>query len=971
MSWWRAARYARRAERAAKRARRVAEQEDTEQGDEAADDSPEVEGGESKEDSGGFSPLSMWIAVGAVAAGGYYLSQRGGGGAPAAPPLAADEVRRRRLEALGAAHTPAASTSDRAHSPKPAREDGQQVRSRLLTAAPQAEPPSSQKPPTQVTSTVEAVKARGEEPDPTTPPAQAALADLPAKQAKGKGELSACDKACESGSSDGQGCKVPSEPRNEGKSGPSTTSKPAASSSKGEWVCDGDVCTWKPSRAKGEEAETLEKPAPAAPVQEVEPVAPSTNLEEQPIEVKLRFTAGGEDLLVEVRPSITVADWLQELQAHVSEKRQKEPCRLEPIFGGKVLTRSPSATLSALGLRSSGAVVVVIEKPHASEAAAPVGPSTATSSKVTVSRAEAEQSLWASLGVRWERSTRGSVPEGAWICGWEADGQPLYIARCRYEGGMQIGKLGAGSAGCRIGYGGREVILENCDVLCWAAKRLENGKRPAFVRLENTSAMPADAVPLGWEASGEPLYGARAQLLSGTHPGKTRPAFRACHIAHEGQEVCLPTFEVLCFGRCVELDTATVGRPATVSDATPSFPSAGPSRPSKPQSRGSSRSSSSSSGAGEARVEATLASFGLTGSLPWHCRMNEVVHQLSRESRGKAPADFLPAAVVARLPSPILALDRCSGGWHEGYKLVLGGTAKSVFCRIWGSQMGYMKLDTNVGFATEQKALELCREGGLPVPELLEDVDGQLFSGSCERGSTGLCDFALYKFIEGGLSEKEAIKLVGPSKCPDFELRTMIQIHKCPVGPRESTEPLARLETYEEQLQYLEELARSCEAAHLCRSIQAVKECFEQAPIPPLPPALLHLDFHMGNILISKTEQVLAVLDWEFACIGDPRFDLARHIRRSCQDRRDPENFRGGPELWEAYSELRFGGASSACLGPMDPWIALESLVLHVFTTVLCTRLARGQPVPRCDLEEWIRDVFDGQLQLQRLGIPV
>lgn len=367
---------------------------------------------------------------------------------------------------------------------------------------------------------------------------------------------------------------------------------------------------------------------------------------------------------------------------------------------------------------------------------------------------------------------------------------------------------------------------------------------------------------------------------------------------------------------------------------------------------------------------ATLAAYGITGPLPLQCRMNELVRQLGSESCRTSPEKFLPPELVLRLPSPVISLERISRGWHEGYKVMLGGSPpKSAFCRIWGSQMGYMQLDAHVGFSTERKALEICSAGGVPVPELVTDAQQRTFSGSCDRGSVGLRDFALYKFIEGSLNAEEASRLVGRSGCRNFELQTMIRIHQCTIGPKDQTSPLARFDSYQEHLQYLDSLARSCQANHLCHNISAVKQLFDQAFIPSLPPALLHLDLHMGNILIASNLQLLAGLDWEFACIGDPRFELARHVRRSCRNPHNPQHLPGGQELWDAYSQLRFGGSSVAFLGPMDPWVALESLVLLVFTTVLCTRVAKGQSVPRCDLEEWVTDMGDGLMQLQRLGI--
>jgi aminoglycoside phosphotransferase (APT) family kinase protein len=45
----------------------------------------------------------------------------------------------------------------------------------------------------------------------------------------------------------------------------------------------------------------------------------------------------------------------------------------------------------------------------------------------------------------------------------------------------------------------------------------------------------------------------------------------------------------------------------------------------------------------------------------------------------------------------------------------------------------------------------------------------------------------------------------------------------------------------------------------------------------PIPPALLHNDWKFDNLMVdpANPSEIRAVLDWEMATIGDPRFDLA------------------------------------------------------------------------------------------------
>jgi aminoglycoside phosphotransferase (APT) family kinase protein len=44
---------------------------------------------------------------------------------------------------------------------------------------------------------------------------------------------------------------------------------------------------------------------------------------------------------------------------------------------------------------------------------------------------------------------------------------------------------------------------------------------------------------------------------------------------------------------------------------------------------------------------------------------------------------------------------------------------------------------------------------------------------------------------------------------------------------------------------------------------------------PPLPPAIVHLDYHLDNALFAPHKpRLLAVIDWEMATLADPRVDL-------------------------------------------------------------------------------------------------
>jgi aminoglycoside phosphotransferase (APT) family kinase protein len=74
----------------------------------------------------------------------------------------------------------------------------------------------------------------------------------------------------------------------------------------------------------------------------------------------------------------------------------------------------------------------------------------------------------------------------------------------------------------------------------------------------------------------------------------------------------------------------------------------------------------------------------------------------------------------------------------------------------------------------------------------------------------------------------------------------------------------------------------------------------ERAP-EPLPSVVLHGDFRLGNVVVSE-RGLVALLDWEFAHLGDPTEDVAWPIVRAWRFGRD---------------DLRLGG-----IGEVEPYLA-------------------------------------------------
>jgi hypothetical protein len=137
---------------------------------------------------------------------------------------------------------------------------------------------------------------------------------------------------------------------------------------------------------------------------------------------------------------------------------------------------------------------------------------------ITVSAtASTAQSNWIS---------NGPVPANAVQGGYE-NGKPVYVCRGRYAGGIHPGKL-VGER-CYIGYSGREVALDNYQILVGSGK----WQKPAEGY--------AGALVAGSE-NGAPLYLCRGRHAWGMNPGKV--VDDKCNTGYNGAEKTIDKFEV-------------------------------------------------------------------------------------------------------------------------------------------------------------------------------------------------------------------------------------------------------------------------------------------------------------------------------------------------------------------------------------------------------------------------------------------
>lgn len=121
--------------------------------------------------------------------------------------------------------------------------------------------------------------------------------------------------------------------------------------------------------------------------------------------------------------------------------------------------------------------------------------------------------------------------------GW--DGSPLWVIRAWHSGDLIPGKMSIRHTAATVVYDGKEVPVQNIEVLC---------SKPESLRWVPASSgtVPPGAIPGGHTASGETLYVGRARYQLSVTPGKVHPSHNSCYIGFAGNEVAHKMYDVLC-----------------------------------------------------------------------------------------------------------------------------------------------------------------------------------------------------------------------------------------------------------------------------------------------------------------------------------------------------------------------------------------------------------------------------------------
>jgi aminoglycoside phosphotransferase (APT) family kinase protein len=113
------------------------------------------------------------------------------------------------------------------------------------------------------------------------------------------------------------------------------------------------------------------------------------------------------------------------------------------------------------------------------------------------------------------------------------------------------------------------------------------------------------------------------------------------------------------------------------------------------------------------------------------------------------------------------------------------------------------------------------------------------------------------------------------------------------------------------------------------------------------PPAIVHGDYRLDNVLVGADDKIAAVVDWEMATLGDPLTDVGLLIVYQRMDRlgegpmaSDAPGYPSVPEVLDLYA-----AASGRDLSDLGFYIALASFKAAVILEGIHFRYVHGQTV--------------------------
>lgn len=260
------------------------------------------------------------------------------------------------------------------------------------------------------------------------------------------------------------------------------------------------------------------------------------------------------------------------------------------------------------------------------------------------------------------------------------------------------------------------------------------------------------------------------------------------------------------------------------------------------------------------------------------------------------------------------AAERLSGGANqETYRLRITtdvGASLLAFRRAAGGS-GKEGSTPTVGLAGEARLMRAAGAAGVPVPTVR-----YVLEAGDELGDGFLMDWLDGETLGARIARDDAYAAVRPELAYQCG-RILAAIHSIDVETAGLGDLLERLDT-ETYVRRQWEQYRHFATPQPMIDFTA-RWLLDNRP-PERPHALVHNDFRNGNLMVDARDGVVAVLDWEVACIGNPVRDLGWICTNSWRFGVDPlpvGGFGMTEDLLRGYSD---GGGTPVSAAELHYW---------------------------------------------------
>ncbi|TKG70470.1 phosphotransferase family protein [Prauserella endophytica] len=279
------------------------------------------------------------------------------------------------------------------------------------------------------------------------------------------------------------------------------------------------------------------------------------------------------------------------------------------------------------------------------------------------------------------------------------------------------------------------------------------------------------------------------------------------------------------------------------------------------------------------------------------------------------------------------------GGRSNLTYIVTDGTGRWVVRR---PPLGHV-LPTAHDMKREHRVLSALGPTNVPVPPTVL---------LCEDESVLGARFYVMEFVEGTpYRSAEELTALGPERTraiADRLIDTLVDLHAVEpdsVGLGDFGRPEGFLERQLRRWKKQLDASRS-------RDLPGIEELHDRLaariPVSP-PPAIVHGDYRLDNVLVGADDEIKAVLDWEMSTLGDPLTDLGllvAYAERSTLDLSFVSNVSAAPG-YPGTDEViaRYAEGSGRDVSTLNWYIGFAFFKLAVILEGIYYRFSQGKTV--------------------------